>query len=123
MTGRFDALYRLVMEQTGQNDGFRYRDMTVAIVPGSFKPPNKGHREMVMAYVGMADKVIVLISNISKAAISSRPLSLTNLKELRQAEGRDREAEAQGGRRLAQDRGGLQDSLRPGGQGRFADVR
>ena len=89
MTGRFDALYRLVMEQTGQNDGFRYRDMTVAIVPGSFKPPHKGHWEMVMAYVGMADKVIVLISNISKAAISSRPLSLTNLKELRQAKGRN----------------------------------
>lgn len=58
-----------------------YKDMTLAIVPGSFKPPHKGHWEMVMNYVNKVDKVIVLISNISTKAISLRPLSLSNLKQ------------------------------------------
>lgn len=70
------------MEQIGQESYFIYKNMTLAIVPGSFKPPHKGHWEMVMSYIDKVDKVIVLISNISKAAISSRPMSLSNLKEL-----------------------------------------
>ena len=53
----------------------------IAIVPGSFKPPHKGHWEMVMNYVNKVDKVIVLISNISFKAISERSLSLSNLKQ------------------------------------------
>ena len=34
----------------------------LALVPGSFKPPHKGHYEMVKQYAGIADDVIVLIS-------------------------------------------------------------
>lgn len=61
-----------------------YRDITLAIVPGSFKPPHKGHWEMVMNYANNndVDKVLVLISNISTNAISNRPLSLSNLKKI-----------------------------------------
>lgn len=59
-----------------------FKDITLAIVPGSFKPPHKGHWEMVMKYVNMADKIIILISNISTKAISTRPLSMVNLKKL-----------------------------------------
>jgi hypothetical protein len=58
-----------------------YNGLKLAIVPGSFKPPHKGHWEMVMNYVDKVDKVIVLISNISTKAIAERPLSLTNLKQ------------------------------------------
>jgi hypothetical protein len=58
-----------------------YKDQKIAIVPGSFKPPHKGHWEMVMNYVNKVDKVIVLISNISTKAISERSLSLSNLKQ------------------------------------------
>lgn len=56
--------------------------MKLAIVPGSFKPPHKGHWEMVMAYINQhnVDKVIILISNISRKANSLRPLTNTNLK-------------------------------------------
>lgn len=34
----------------------------VAVVPGAFKPPHKGHLDMVRKYAEMANKVIVLIS-------------------------------------------------------------
>ena len=35
----------------------------IALVPGAFKPPHRGHLEMVERYAGMANKVRVLISN------------------------------------------------------------
>ena len=38
---------------------------SVALVPGSFKPPHAGHLDMVKKYSKMADKVIVLISQPS----------------------------------------------------------
>jgi cytidyltransferase-like protein len=40
---------------------------TVAVVPGAFKPPHKGHLDMVQKYAGIADEVIVLISKPVKA--------------------------------------------------------
>ena len=45
---------------------------TIAIVPGAFKPPHKGHLDMVRAYANQADEVIVLISRPTK---SGRKLS------------------------------------------------
>jgi len=36
---------------------------TVALVPGSFKPPHKGHFEMFKHYADKADRVIVVISD------------------------------------------------------------
>jgi cytidyltransferase-like protein len=36
---------------------------TVALVPGSFKPPHKGHFEMFKYYANKADRVIVVISD------------------------------------------------------------
>ena len=35
---------------------------TVAVVPGAFKPPHKGHLDMVLKYANLADEVKVLIS-------------------------------------------------------------
>ena len=40
---------------------------TVAVVPGAFKPPHKGHLDMVRKYADMADEVIVLISRPTKS--------------------------------------------------------
>tara|TARA_R110002153_G_scaffold97153_4_gene231761 strand:- start:153 stop:2099 length:1947 start_codon:yes stop_codon:yes gene_type:complete len=50
---------------------------TIAIVPGAFKPPHKGHLDMVEAYASMADKVIVIISKPTK-----RGRTLPNGKEI-----------------------------------------
>ena len=40
---------------------------TIALVPGAFKPPHKGHLKMVEQYANEAEKVIVLISRPTKA--------------------------------------------------------
>ncbi len=39
---------------------------TIAVVPGAFKPPHKGHLDMVRKYAAGADKVIVIISKPTK---------------------------------------------------------
>jgi cytidyltransferase-like protein len=39
---------------------------TIAIVPGAFKPPHKGHLDMVRKYAAGADEVIILISRPTK---------------------------------------------------------
>ena len=39
---------------------------TVAVVPGAFKPPHKGHLDMVRKYADMADEVVVIISKPTK---------------------------------------------------------
>ena len=56
-----------------------FQNITLAIVPGSFKPPHKGHWEMIMEYASQSDKVLVLISNISEEANSNRILSKSSL--------------------------------------------
>ena len=43
------------------------RPKTVAVVPGAFKPPHKGHLDMVRKYAGVADEVIVLISRPTRS--------------------------------------------------------
>ena len=40
---------------------------TIAIVPGAFKPPHKGHLDMVEKYAALADDVIVLISRPTRS--------------------------------------------------------
>jgi cytidyltransferase-like protein len=39
---------------------------TIAVVPGAFKPPHKGHLDMVRKYANMADEVVVIISKPTK---------------------------------------------------------
>jgi len=39
---------------------------TVAVVPGAFKPPHKGHLDMVRKYANIADEVVVIISKPTK---------------------------------------------------------
>lgn len=43
---------------------------TIAIFPGAFKPPHKGHFEVVKRLSKMADEVVVLISSKPRAGIS-----------------------------------------------------
>lgn len=38
----------------------------IALVPGAFKPPHKGHLDMVKQYANIADKVIILISPLPR---------------------------------------------------------
>jgi cytidyltransferase-like protein len=40
---------------------------TIAIVPGAFKPPHRGHLDMVRKYAEVADEVIVLVSRPTRS--------------------------------------------------------
>jgi cytidyltransferase-like protein len=39
---------------------------TIAVVPGAYKPPHKGHLDMVRKYASKADEVVVIISKPTK---------------------------------------------------------
>jgi cytidyltransferase-like protein len=61
---------------------------TIAIVPGAFKPPTRGHLEMVEEYADKADKVIVLISAPLKSARklpNGRPITADDSKRVWEA--------------------------------------
>ena len=51
---------------------------TIALLPGSFKPPHKGHWAMVEQARVLADEVHVFISNTSETYIRQRSISKSN---------------------------------------------
>lgn len=75
---KFDKRYNEIILEYSEKQK-RFQNITLAIVPGSFKPPHKGHWEMIMEYASQSDKVLVLISNISEEANSNRILSKSSL--------------------------------------------
>ena len=48
---------------------------TVAIVPGAFKPPHRGHLDMVKHYADNADRVIVMVSPKTRQTPSGRDVT------------------------------------------------
>jgi len=46
-------------------DGFALK-RKVAIVPGAFKPPHRGHLEMVEHYADLADEVVIMVSPLPR---------------------------------------------------------
>ncbi len=80
---KFDELYKkIISENIIDNENIKYHNITLAIIPGSFKPPHKGHWEMIEEYAKNSDKVLILISNISKNANKLRNLSKSTLLQL-----------------------------------------
>ena len=52
----------------------------LAVVPGAFKPPHRGHVAMVAEYAGEADEVIVLVSPVSREGVTAdQSIALWNL--------------------------------------------
>lgn len=78
---KFDKRYNEIILEYSENQK-RFQNITIAIVPGSFKPPHKGHWDMIMEYAMQSDKVLVLISNISLESNSQRVLSKSSLSSL-----------------------------------------
>jgi hypothetical protein len=48
---------------------------TVAIVPGAFKPPHRGHLDMVKHYAILSDRVVVMVSPKSRKCPSGRKVN------------------------------------------------
>ncbi len=55
---------------------------TIAVVPGAFKPPHKGHLEMIKNYAKLADKVIVFISPMSRELEDGTPVTFDISKKI-----------------------------------------
>jgi len=55
---------------------------TVALVPGAFKPPHKGHLEMVQHYANMADKVVIMVSPLSRRTPSGKEVGFSASKAI-----------------------------------------
>jgi cytidyltransferase-like protein len=51
---------------------------TVAIVPGAFKPPHRGHLDMVKHYADNADRVIVMVSPKPRQTPSGKDITQEN---------------------------------------------
>jgi len=68
--GNVTALRKLdEEEQTG--------GQTVAVVPGAFKPPHRGHLEMVKHYADLADKVVIMVSPLPRRTPSGRDIDFS----------------------------------------------
>lgn len=55
---------------------------TIAVVPGAFKPPHKGHLAMIKAYAKMADKVVVMVSPLSRELPNGKPVTFEISKKI-----------------------------------------
>jgi len=67
--GNVPAIKRSSSEAPGEVERVQegeYVKRTVAVVPGAFKPPHKGHLEMVKHYADKADEVYVFISKLPR---------------------------------------------------------
>ena len=56
------------MQKLDEEEGEVQINRTVAIVPGGFKPPHKGHLAMVMHYAARSDVVYIFISPLPRGA-------------------------------------------------------
>lgn len=79
---KFNLIYEQLMNQL--NKTYQCQNITLVALPGSFKPPHKGHWEMIMKYYNMPEvkEIHVFISNVSTKVISKKILSKTNLNPL-----------------------------------------
>lgn len=60
--GNVPPLRKQINEDASGLTGGRLPEFDVAIVPGAFKPPHKGHFELAKYYASMSKKVIIAIS-------------------------------------------------------------
>ena len=66
------------LQKLDEQEGLR----SVAVVPGAFKPPHKGHLEMVQHYADMADKVVVMVSPLPRKTPSGKEVGFVLSKKI-----------------------------------------
>ncbi len=64
-------------------DEFRYIGKTLVFLPGSFKPPHKGHWEMVTDNIDIADEIHIFISNMSNKTVLNNSISKSKFSKMR----------------------------------------
>lgn len=69
LTGHFAPMNQILgslREDYKKGNKNMNKEKTIAVVPGGFKPPHRGHMEMIAEYAKNVDEVIVLISPLSR---------------------------------------------------------
>ena len=60
-----------ISEDGGENN-MSSNGKTIAVIAGGFKPPHRGHMDMVRYYAGLADEVLVLVSKLPRTTKDKR---------------------------------------------------
>ncbi|HIO05238.1 MAG TPA: hypothetical protein EYN08_06445 [Gammaproteobacteria bacterium] len=71
-----------IQEQGGDGTPDELTRRKVAVIPGKFKPPHKGHLQMVEHYAEVADVVVILISPLSRTTDGGVEISLDESKRI-----------------------------------------
>ena len=71
-----------VQEQGGDDTPETISRRKIAVIPGKFKPPHRGHLDMVKHYAEIADVVVILISPISKVSDGGLEISRSESKQI-----------------------------------------
>lgn len=61
---------------------FKCLDKSIVLFPGSFKPPHKGHWQIVLKYLDIADEIHIFISATSQKFLSNKSISKSNLSSI-----------------------------------------
>lgn len=79
MKNNFDIIFNRIIKQENLNN-IIYSNISLGIIPYKFKIPNKADWDLIMQYFKLPiDKLIIIISNVSKEKVINRVLSKTNL--------------------------------------------
>lgn len=60
-----------IVEEEGESN-MTSNGKTIAVIAGGFKPPHRGHLDMVKYYAGMADEVLVLVSKLPRTTLDKK---------------------------------------------------
>ena len=74
MTGQYADL---IAEKNAQKSPTK-----IAIIPGSFKPPHKGHLQMFEHYSAICDEVYVIVSNLSRKCSTGREYTINQTSQV-----------------------------------------
>ena len=81
LTGNFAPMNQ-ILGSARYKEEEKMNNKKIAIIPGGFKPPHKGHMEMVKHYSDMADQVVVLISPLSRKTPNGQEITAEQSKQL-----------------------------------------
>jgi hypothetical protein len=71
-----------IQEQGGDDTSEMLFRRKIAVIPGKFKPPHRGHLDMVRHYSEVSDVVVILISPISKVTDGGIEISREESKQI-----------------------------------------
>tara|TARA_R110002110_G_scaffold26039_1_gene96167 strand:+ start:1003 stop:3540 length:2538 start_codon:yes stop_codon:yes gene_type:complete len=71
-----------LQEEGGDHSSEELSSRKVAVIPGKFKPPHKGHLQMVEHYAEIVDVVVILISPLSRTTDGGVEISLDESKRI-----------------------------------------